>query len=70
MLIRHDCLARTGPFRPELYGRGYGEENDFSMRARLAGWRHRAALGVFVGHVGASPLARRARPCSSATCGC
>lgn len=52
MLIRHDCLARTGPFRPELYGRGYGEENDFSMRARLAGWRHRAALGVFVGHVG------------------
>ncbi|BAK84447.1 glycosyltransferase [Komagataeibacter medellinensis NBRC 3288] len=52
MLIRHDCLARTGPFRPELYGRGYGEENDFSMRARLGGWRHRAALGVFVGHVG------------------
>lgn len=52
MLIRHDCLRQTGLFRPELYGRGYGEENDFSMRARLAGWRHRAAVGVFVGHVG------------------
>lgn len=52
MLIRHDCLRQTGAFRPELFGRGYGEENDFSMRARLAGWRHRAAPGVFVGHVG------------------
>ncbi|AHI26853.1 glycosyl transferase [Komagataeibacter xylinus] len=52
MLVRHDCLRQTGLFRPEFYGRGYGEENDFSMRARLAGWRHRAAAGVFVGHVG------------------
>ncbi|GAB6967553.1 hypothetical protein JCM25156A_15900 [Komagataeibacter kakiaceti JCM 25156] len=52
MLIRHDCLRQTGPFRPALFGQGYGEENDFSMRARLAGWRHRAAPGVFVGHVG------------------
>lgn len=52
MLIRHDCLRQTGLFRPDLYGRGYGEENDFSMRARLARWRHRAAVGVFVGHVG------------------
>lgn len=52
MLVRHDCLRQTGPFRPELFGRGYGEENDFSMRARLAGWQHRAAPGVFVGHVG------------------
>ncbi|WP_034962009.1 glycosyltransferase family 2 protein, partial [Komagataeibacter kakiaceti] len=45
MLIRHDCLRQTGPFRPALFGQGYGEENDFSMRARLAGWRHRAAPG-------------------------
>ncbi|WP_395370023.1 glycosyltransferase [Komagataeibacter diospyri] len=52
MLVRHDCLRQTGLFRPEFYGRGYGEENDFSMRARLAGWRHRVAAGVFVGHVG------------------
>lgn len=52
MLIRHDCLRHTGLFRPGLYGRGYGEENDFCMRARLAGWRHYAAPGVFVGHVG------------------
>ncbi|WP_236944653.1 glycosyltransferase [Komagataeibacter nataicola] len=52
MFIRHDCLRQTGTFRPELFGRGYGEENDFCMRARLGGWRHRAAVGVFVGHVG------------------
>lgn len=52
MFIRHDCLRQTGPFRPELFGRGYGEENDFCMRARLGGWRHQAAVGAFVGHVG------------------
>ncbi|WP_308719574.1 glycosyltransferase [Komagataeibacter xylinus] len=52
MFIRHDCLRQTGGFRPELFGRGYGEENDFCMRARLGGWRHRAAVGAFVGHVG------------------
>ncbi|MBV1830592.1 glycosyltransferase [Komagataeibacter sp. AV436] len=52
MFIRHDCLRQTGSFRPELFGRGYGEENDFCMRARLAGWRHRAAVGAFVGHAG------------------
>ena len=52
MYIRYDCRAETGPFRADLFAQGYGEENDFCMRARHLGWRHVAATGVFVGHVG------------------
>jgi GT2 family glycosyltransferase len=52
MYIRADCLADTGLLRDDVFGQGYGEENDFSMRARVFGWRHVAATGVFVGHVG------------------
>ncbi len=52
MYIRHDCLAATGPFRVELFGQGYGEENDWCLRARQLGYRHVAATGAYVGHEG------------------
>ena len=52
MYIRRDCLDSVGLFRTELFAQGYGEENDFCLRARYLGWRHVAAAGVFVGHAG------------------
>ncbi|GAN55005.1 glycosyltransferase [Tanticharoenia sakaeratensis] len=52
MYIRADCLAETGLLREDVFAQGYGEENDFCMRARARGFRHVAALGTFVGHVG------------------
>jgi glycosyltransferase involved in cell wall biosynthesis len=52
MYIRRLCLAETGLFREDVFAQGYGEENDFCLRARHLGWRHVAATGVFVGHVG------------------
>lgn len=52
MYIRHECAADTGLFRPQLFAQGYGEENDFCIRARHLGWRHVAAPGVVVAHVG------------------
>lgn len=52
MAIRRDCLDRIGAFDQERFGRGYGEENDFCLRATAAGWRHVAATGVFVWHRG------------------
>lgn len=52
MFIRHDCLSQTGFFRENLFAQGYGEENDFCMRAQHLGWRHVLAAGVFVGHKG------------------
>lgn len=53
MLIRRACLDRIGSFDAERFGRGYGEENDFSMRAAGAGWRNVLAGDVFVFHEGA-----------------
>jgi glycosyltransferase involved in cell wall biosynthesis len=38
--------------REDVFAQGYGEENDFCMRARHLGWRHVAAPGVFVAHIG------------------
>ncbi|MBK3732730.1 glycosyltransferase, partial [Azospirillum brasilense] len=59
MYIRRDCLAETGPFEELLFGRGYGEENDFCLRARGLGWRHLGAADVFVAHVGGRSFGRQ-----------
>lgn len=52
MYIRADCLAAVGAFDADAFGLGYGEENDFCMRARLAGWKHVHALDAYVYHRG------------------
>ena len=52
MYIRRECLDATGPFRADLFAQGYGEENDFCLRASRLGWRHVAVPGVFVAHAG------------------
>ena len=52
LYLRRDCLDAVGSFRPELFAQGYGEENDFCLRARRLGWRSVALTGLFVGHVG------------------
>ena len=52
MYIRRDCLAETGLLREDVFAQGYGEENDWCLRARQLGWRHVAAAGCFVAHAG------------------
>lgn len=52
MYIRRACLDATGYFDAERFGRGYGEENDFCMRAARAGWRNMLAADLFVYHEG------------------
>lgn len=52
MYIRHDCLKQTGNFRAGIFAQGYGEENDFCLRARHLGYRHMAAMGAYVAHKG------------------
>ena len=52
MYIRRACLDRLGLFDAQRFGRGYGEENDFSLRASNAGWRNVLAGDVFVFHEG------------------
>jgi len=50
MFIRRACLDQVGGFDEDLFGRGYGEENDFCMRASAHGWTHRIAADVYVLH--------------------
>jgi hypothetical protein len=50
LYILRDCLNATGSFQASLFAQGYGEENDFCLRARHLGWRHVAAPGLFVAH--------------------
>ena len=46
MYIRRDCLDSCGLFDASVFGRGYGEENEFCMRSARKGWRHLLAAGV------------------------
>lgn len=52
MYIRRDCIDVVGYFDETSFGRGYGEENDFSRRAAEAGWKNLLAADVFVWHQG------------------
>jgi GT2 family glycosyltransferase/glycosyltransferase involved in cell wall biosynthesis len=49
LFIKSEVLARVGLF-DEAFGRGYGEENDFCLRAAGLGYRNVAAGGVLVEH--------------------
>lgn len=51
MLIRRVVIDQIGLF-DEVYGSGYGEENDFTMRARKDGWVCAVANHAFVFHHG------------------
>ncbi|PWT96053.1 MAG: glycosyltransferase [Candidatus Melainabacteria bacterium] len=53
MYIRRDCLVDVGLFDEKAFGRGNGEENDFSQRAASKGWKNKLAANVFVRHLGA-----------------
>jgi GT2 family glycosyltransferase len=50
--LRRDCIGAVGLLRDDVFAQGYGEENDFCIRARHLGWRHVAVPGVFVTHFG------------------
>ncbi|MFO0983269.1 MAG: glycosyltransferase [Planctomycetota bacterium] len=52
MLIRREALAEIGPFDEATFGRGYGEENDFCLRAAARGWTHRLDPATYVYHHG------------------
>lgn len=52
MYIRRDALNQVGVFDEQAFGRGYGEENDFCMRASRLGWQHILACDIFVYHKG------------------
>jgi len=52
MYITRRSLDEVGLFDEEKFGKGYGEENEFCLRAKAAGWTHLHALDTFVWHKG------------------
>jgi GT2 family glycosyltransferase/glycosyltransferase involved in cell wall biosynthesis len=52
LYIRRALIDAIGVFDP-AFGRGYGEECDFCMRAAAAGWRNVLCEDAFVLHTGA-----------------
>ena len=51
MYIRRDCLNDVGELDQKAFPRGYGEENDFCMRALRKGWLHAVDQSTYIYHV-------------------
>jgi len=58
MYIRRKALSEVGLFDLEAFGRGYGEENDFCLRASAQGWIHLLVADVFVYHEGGASFGK------------
>ena len=58
LYIRREALDELGMF-DLAFGAGYGEENDFCLRAARAGWRNVLADDAFVLHRGGKSFAGR-----------
>jgi GT2 family glycosyltransferase len=52
MAIRRRVLDQIGDFDQSTFGRGYGEENDFCLRAAAHGWRNVLCDDAYVVHQG------------------
>ena len=50
LYIKRSCLNAIGLLDAEAFPRGYGEENDFCMRAQRKGWQHIIADSCYVFH--------------------
>jgi GT2 family glycosyltransferase/glycosyltransferase involved in cell wall biosynthesis len=50
LLIRRPVIEAIGLFDEERFGEGYGEENDYALRARAAGWRLALADDTYIHH--------------------
>ena len=51
LYVRRDCLNETGVLDADAFPRGYGEENDFCMRAGRLGWNHVIDDATLIFHV-------------------
>jgi GT2 family glycosyltransferase len=52
MAVARRAIERIGLFDEALFGKGYGEENDYSLRAHDAGLRNVLCDDVYVVHLG------------------
>ena len=61
MYLRRAALNEIGYFDEAAFGRGYGEENDWCLRASAAGWRHLLCGDLFVFHAGGASFGKDAQ---------
>jgi GT2 family glycosyltransferase len=59
MAISRTAIETLGLFDEQVFGLGYGEENDFSQRAITAGLKNVLCDDVYVAHVGGSSFLPR-----------
>ncbi len=52
MYLRRAAWRAVGGFDAETFGKGYGEENDWCLRAEAHGWRHVLCDDAYVAHRG------------------
>jgi len=52
LYIRRECLDAVGLFEADTFGKGYGEETDFCLKAAALGFHNLLAGDCFVAHVG------------------
>ncbi len=50
LLIKRQLIEAIGYFDEENFGQGYGEENDYCLRARAAGWELALADDTYIFH--------------------
>jgi GT2 family glycosyltransferase/glycosyltransferase involved in cell wall biosynthesis len=50
LYMKREMIAAVGELDADSFPRGYGEENDYCMRAGAAGWRHVVDDATFVRH--------------------
>lgn len=62
MYFKRTCLDDVGFLDEHAFGHGYGEENDFCLRAEGLGWRNVLAADVFVAHAGGASFGARRKP--------
>jgi len=53
MYLRREAITAVGEFDATRFPRGYGEENDWCLRATEHGFRHVIALRSYVAHINA-----------------
>ncbi len=61
MYVRREALREVGNLDAERFSSGYGEENDFCLRATALGWRHQLACDIFVFHRGSVSFGHRTK---------
>lgn len=58
--FRRSTFDKSGLFNESKFDKGYGEDNEFSMRIRAAGYFCGCATNVFVAHAGSTSFAENA----------